>query len=344
MTALAAAFPQTSTLAQILAARAAQDPKMNMQDTMVFVFQAAIKVGMVGVLPAINKLLLPVGRKAGSIAGPSYTRMGTSLNARGEDANAVPNHFVTDSVEIFFDASDRQKLVDLAGKIDALLAMIQNGGDFGGYVSLRFSADTKANLGMQFGWTRNCAIEVTFFKGFDQNLPMLDQVQRFALANGGRVHWGQRNNTLSPADVANEYPKLTQWKLVRGKLTHDFTDKSFNNVFTARCGLDGPALQPSASIVVVKPIESHANLITHQTPGDGTFRISPVNMGPLAKVIWMGTTPGSTADGSAKLHFDNLGTTQAVYVEATDIYGDTVKASTTVPVVPGAPIGGPPTH
>jgi len=344
--ALALGFPQSSALATALLARARLDPPMNIQETMTFVFNTAAQLRLSSVLPAFNKLILTSMRAPGSQSGPSFAIMDTSVDGNGVQSNDKKNHFVTDSVELFFDASTPSTLVPI---IDELLdTVIQPAGEFGGYVSLRLTGPTTAHLGMQQRWSRNCAIEVTLIQGLQGNIDLLQSLERFTLDNGGRLHWGQLNSEMNAGDVHRLYPKIKSWKFVRAKLTHNFTVKTFDNTFTGRSGLNGPPLAPTASIVVVgQGIVSHFNQFTNETTGVGTFRIAAVDLGPLAKVTWNGSVAGSTFDGTVKLNFASVqpGVAQPITVEVTDIYGETVKATASVPVVPGAKIGfGPPTR
>ncbi len=335
--ALAAAFPAANQLAQIVRTRAMQEPKMNLQDAADFLVNNVNPE----LLPVLNKLLLAIKQKPGSKVGLSSAVMDTSVDQNGVDANISPNHFITDSIELFFDASDH---TSLAGTIDQLLGRIQAApGRYGGYVSLRFTGPTSAHLGMQQGRSSNCSVEVTLIKGLKGNLDLLNDLQDVALMNGGRLHWGQLNGELNAGDVHKLYPNVGHWHFTRAQLTRNFTVKTFNNKFTGRCGLDGPPLNPAVLIHWAgQGIESRFNPNTnpHTTSGDGTVYVNPVDLGRLAKVTWNGAVAGNTFNGNATLHFDNIqpNTAQKVSVEVTDVFGTIVTATADVPVYAGPPI------
>ncbi len=110
-----------------------------------------------------------------------------------------------DSIEVFFDAADDR----LIAFVDALLAyeIMQEfrGLAFVGYVSLRFTGQTNATIGMQKD-ACTCSVEVSGLKDVSGSQELIDYAVRLALNPniGGVLHWGQRND-YTMADVERLY-------------------------------------------------------------------------------------------------------------------------------------------
>ena len=110
-----------------------------------------------------------------------------------------------DSIEVFFDATDPM----LVAFIDELLAFEirqeTEGEAFVGYISLRFTAQTRALIGME-RWPLTCAIEIAGLKDVTGVTELID----FAIALSrdrnfsGILHWGQRNES-NVADIKHRF-------------------------------------------------------------------------------------------------------------------------------------------
>lgn len=151
-----------------------------------------------------------------------------------------------DSIEVFFDATDPM----LIAYIDALLEFeIQQefrGKAFVGYIALRFTADTRALLGME-RYPLTCAVEVAGLKDVGGVTELID----FAIALsrdrnfGGILHWGQRNES-NVADIEHRFgdggnvpgSDLGAWREALSKITDGGRLDGFSSAFTRKTGLE----------------------------------------------------------------------------------------------------------
>ena len=155
-----------------------------------------------------------------------------------------------ESMEAFFDATD-PALLDF---VDALLAFVADleegaGRSFAGYVSLRFTGQTRALLGPQL-WPLTCAVEVSGLADLDGSSEVIEYAQTLALAPESRctLHWGQRNQATATAvrrmfgqSLPGERSRLSRWRAVLDSLTSDDCRLTFSNDFTRRTGLEPSA-------------------------------------------------------------------------------------------------------
>ena len=106
-----------------------------------------------------------------------------------------------------------------------------------GYISVRPSKNSRALLSMHaFEAPYAVSIEFTTLLGLPDNAAWMAQVQREAIAHGGRPHWGQYND-LDEVDVLVAYgARLMKWReaLVRTS----GSSMTFSNAFTRRRGLE----------------------------------------------------------------------------------------------------------
>jgi hypothetical protein len=153
-----------------------------------------------------------------------------------------------DSIEIFLDATS-PKLIDF---IDLVLARVrqleagnlENGSPaaFGGYISLRFMAQSEAHLGMQ-RWPRTCSIEIAGLSRVEGTGPLLKQVEEDAVKFGATLHWGQRNN-WSMRNVEDAYNpfgptgSLFKWRDALSLLTDHGRHAVFSTDYSKRVGLE----------------------------------------------------------------------------------------------------------
>jgi hypothetical protein len=167
--------------------------------------------------------------------GPSYSIM---TGAPAYDANSSPlphelhNCYKALSCEIVFDAADARYLSFLTTITGAA-----PGFQTAGYISLRFSAPSRALLSMSNVPSGQAAsIEVSAFKGMNDSAKWIDFVLQTAQAFGGRPHWGQQNR-LNAVQVKDLYgDKFDRWRAVLGGFSG--TSTLFSSAFTTARGLE----------------------------------------------------------------------------------------------------------
>ena len=141
----------------------------------------------------------------------------TIAGVRGPSAEMLSG-FVQDGQQKCFRAESTEPIFDAhaAGYLnflDSVVAMAP-GVKQAGYISLRWSMTTPATLSMHnFASAHAVAIEVTSLKGLPDNETWMSTLMAVANANGGRLHWGQRNSFVTGALVATSYgANLTRWR------------------------------------------------------------------------------------------------------------------------------------
>jgi hypothetical protein len=168
-----------------------------------------------------------------------------------------------DSIEIFLDATDPYlwKFIDLVQvRVDELAhGDLDNGtpAAFGGYISLRFMAQTESLIGMQ-KWPRTCSIEIAGLAHVKGVEPFLKQVEADAVDAGLVLHWGQRNNWLQ-RDVEKVYGpgSLYKWRDALSQVTDHGRYPAFSTVFSKRVGLE--ITKPIVGTFSVQPTEACAD-------------------------------------------------------------------------------------
>lgn len=139
-----------------------------------------------------------------------------------------------DFAELFFPAD-----ADLAARVDGVLGVFDSvraqGIALGGYVSLRFLRGSRSLLAPA-PFERSCAIEVAFLRGLTGNRQALTLLHEYALAHGGRLHWGQLNETDSAAVTRMFGAALTGWR--QELLAAEGDSATFSTAFTRTRGLE----------------------------------------------------------------------------------------------------------
>lgn len=146
-----------------------------------------------------------------------------------------------DAIEVFFDATDPM----LVAFVDAVLAyeirQETRGKTFVGYLSLRFTAETRASLGPE-RWPHTCVVEIAGLKDVDGVTELIDYA--IALSRdpnfGGILHWGQRNPS-NAADIAFRFGAggdLAIWRAELSWITEDGRLDAFSSAFTRQTGLE----------------------------------------------------------------------------------------------------------
>ena len=227
------------------------------------------------------------------------------------------------SFEVAFPALDSGNNLGCAQFVDAAINEIRARNTyFAGYMSLRFTGATRAILGMQ-QWDRTCCIEVAVVQGVNGLLPLVTELYNLALQHGGLPHWGQLLD-LGRTDDATKYPRYDDWIQVYGRLSQNFSARTFSNKLSERWKLTIPSV--NARFVSqnvpdkMRPGEQAQVLITihntgattwdpaigynlgSQDPADnmtwGTHRLPiPTKVAPGAQVAIKGTITAPTTPG-----------------------------------------------
>lgn len=209
-----------------------------------------------GSLDALRKILLhdsdPNTRSAGLLLWQSIFLKQFEDQQKDYDYEAISyvvmdghNYFDksctvnTDSVEVFFDATQS----DLIAFVDALIAFEiaqeHQGKAFVGYASLRFTQNTRALIGMQ-QWPLTCAVEVAGLKDVEGTQELIDYAVALSRDKNYEcaVHWGQRNDSVV-SDIEHRFGEsLTTWREALARITDNGRFYRFSSAFTRRTGLE----------------------------------------------------------------------------------------------------------
>jgi hypothetical protein len=137
------------------------------------------------------------------------------------------------SVEYIFDAWSREYLefLDIVARNAPTTRQV-------GYVALNWSPRSRATLGMHsIDNGMGVAVEVSSIHGLPDNEAWFAQLEGWAIARGGRPHWGQING-LFPSTVAMLYgpERVASWRERLGALTGN--SMTFSNDYTFQRGLE----------------------------------------------------------------------------------------------------------
>lgn len=161
--------------------------------------------------------------------GPSH------LILSGYREQSLQNCYRGDSIEAIFDASSTHYIDCLDDILEVAPRTKQ-----GGWLSLRWSAASRATLGMHnFPSSHAVAIEVTSLRGLPDNDGWMRFLQEIAILRGGRLHWGQINNLDAALPVKMFGDHVRAWRSALGTVVGSTT--TFSNAFTAQRGLEPPA-------------------------------------------------------------------------------------------------------
>ena len=152
------------------------------------------------------------------------------LSASRADSQQVC--FRADSIEPIFDAHSSAYIDYLDLILNTAPGMRQSG-----YISLRWSAESGAPLGMHnFPSGHGVAIEVTSLRGLPDNAAWFAFLEAEAISRNGRPHWGQIN-TLNGAQTAYLYgPDLQNWRVTLKSVVG--SAPTFSNPFTLQRELE----------------------------------------------------------------------------------------------------------
>jgi D-arabinono-1,4-lactone oxidase len=152
-----------------------------------------------------------------------------------------------------------------------------------GYISLRWSAQSKAPLSMHnFASGHGVAIEVTSLRGLPDNSAWFAILETEAISRGGRPHWGQIN-TLNGTQIASLYGVDHQnWRVNLKSVVG--SSSTFSNPFTLQRELEPATVgvaaikPPKASDVIAKakPVSPATPPSDRPTPpSDRPTRVRP---------------------------------------------------------------------
>lgn len=149
------------------------------------------------------------------------------------------------SVEVFFPLGPA--LIDFIDRILARVGELYRGdltgepGGFGGFIALRFMTASPAFLAMQ-QWPITCSVEVGGLSRVNGSDRYIAQVHDDALASGGVIHWGQRNE-CTQEDVERAFgsgsgTRLHRWRQALSELSRNGADALFSTPFTRQRSLE----------------------------------------------------------------------------------------------------------
>jgi len=186
--------------------------------------------GAPGLIGILEDVLLDYGRKPGSTQGKGFEIMDTY---DGDDSFTA---YRSMSMEVALNGS-KKGFIDYVEECIAIVRTAMDVGSvpFGGYLSLRFCAQSQAYLAFE-RYPLNCIVEIACFKGLIGNLEVINRMEEAMYRHKGIPHWGQYHR-MSDADgyVSKRYPKLKDWRGIQQKVSEG--SRTFENAFTWRCGL-----------------------------------------------------------------------------------------------------------
>ena len=212
-----------------LSASLVTNPGMTPGEMLASVLNLCWSTGLGGVIPQISGV--EFGLQYQDSVGQG--KLGRSdLIISGFRDQSLQGCYRADSIEPVFDAHQAGYLNFLQSVVSTAPSMKQ-----AGYISLRWSASTKATMSMHnFASGNAVAIEVTSLRGLPDNAKWMSSVEAFAIANGGRPHWGQIN-TSNAAAVTQQFGSAHMaWRTTLGLLVGQAP--TFSNAFTVQRGLE----------------------------------------------------------------------------------------------------------
>jgi hypothetical protein len=180
---------------------------------------------------------------------------------------------VGDSLEVFFDAAS-PNLVAFVEQLFERMNELGNGSltsgepsAFAGFVSLRFMSGSAALIAMQ-KFPRTCAVEIAGCRSVHGAEAFLAQVEMDAVALGGTVHWGQRNDiTMETVEkmfgATGPTGALFRWRKALSALSKNGRFPTFSTEFTRLRGLE--VVQPLVGSFSVTPTSGRAASIVQVT-------------------------------------------------------------------------------
>jgi hypothetical protein len=232
-------------------------------------------------IPGMSQLIAEIeyqvlnGRFPRTGRGPHY------LMTSGTRADSDQTDFVSDSLEVVFDATT-------AGYLDFLDDVLTVSPFFpqAGYVSMRPSLSSRASLSMHnVGSNRAVSFELASIKPIAGNGAWLLYCHYAAVRRNGRPHWGQFNK-MQALDTAMLYGDLlNSWReglLALQRITQQPDSGIFSNAFTRQRGLE-----PVGIARDVTSVRKRHGTITHLCNDAASW--SPVTTAQAIEDIRSGT-------------------------------------------------------
>jgi hypothetical protein len=165
--------------------------------------------------------------------GASYSVMDTTYGQPPEASQ--PSY----SAELFFQSVDGTGQMPFSAFVSAVIAAVSEATDtfLTGYVSLRFTGATRANLGMQ-QWSQTCAVEISCMQGVQGERALYAEILNLAYQHGGLLHWGQIIEPFRGNGTA--FPDYAEWREIYAIMSRNFSARTFENALSARWGLTTP--------------------------------------------------------------------------------------------------------
>lgn len=209
--------------------RYTQNPSMSPGEMLSLVMRAVWDVNLGVVISQKTAEVFKERYKSTMEAGK---RGASYLIISGDPRSSQQTCYRADSIEPIFDAWK-------IGYIDFLEAilLIAPQKKQAGYISIRWSATSKALLSMHNFDSRNAvAVEVTSLKGLPENQPWMTELEALSLRFDGRPHWGQIN-TLTEQQVVTLYgERIKKWRTALVQVSDAST--TFSSNFTQQRGLE----------------------------------------------------------------------------------------------------------
>jgi len=232
-------------------------------------------------IPGMNLLIAEIeylvlnGRFPRTGRGPHY------LMTSGTRADSDQTDFVSDSLEVVFDATTSACL-DFLDEVLAISPFFPQAG----YVSLRPSLSSNASLSMHnIGSNRAVSFELASIKPLAGNFAWLLYCHHAAVRRNGRPHWGQFNK-MQALDTAMLYgDSLNSWReglVALQRITNQPDSSLFSNAFTRQRGLE-----PSGIARDVTSVKKDHGTITHLCNDAASW--SPVTVAQAIDDIRRGT-------------------------------------------------------
>jgi FAD binding domain len=190
-----------------------------------------LRSNLVAFYPALLAAQFPVG----TVRGASYSVMDLGYG------KPIPTSQPGLSMELHFNAGEPNDHRPFVEFIDALISAVEAATNtfFAGYVSLRFTGRTRAMLGMQ-QWRQNCTIEISTIQDVTGLPELLADLYGLGYERGALPHWGQLLDLGGVQGHGSRYPKYAAWRHVYGKMSKNFTARTFENKLSSRWKLTTP--------------------------------------------------------------------------------------------------------
>jgi hypothetical protein len=214
-----------------LSANLAANPGMTPGEMLAGVLQVCWSTSMGWLIPQLANVQFGLQYQDSVGAGK---RGPSHLMLSGFRDQSLQNCFRADSIEPVFDAHAMGYTGFLDSVVQTAPSMKQ-----AGYISLRWSATLPGTMSMHnFSSANAVAIEVTSLKNLPDNTAWMNLLESFAMAFGGRPHWGQINHSNGGVVAQSFGAAATTWKNTLGAAVGG--SSIFSSAFTVQRGLEPP--------------------------------------------------------------------------------------------------------